>query len=84
MTSMGGSSSPVGRTTCSATTKESPNSNSLGVAETNMKCGALLMYSSNIKGLLSSAEGSLKPWSTSTSFRLLSPAYIPLNCESET
>ena len=80
-TSYTGSSKPVGRINCSAVCVPLKSSSfCAGVAETNKKCGALWINSSYFKGRLSSALGRRNPYSTKTSLRLLSPAYIPPNC----
>ena len=52
----------------------------MGVAETYINCGDSNSNSSNINGLLSKADGSLKPKSTRVCFLDLSPLYMPLNC----
>ena len=60
-TSTSGSTSPVGRTTCSTTSPERSSSYALGVAETKMTCPARSSHSSNRRGRLSSADGSRNP-----------------------
>ena len=73
-----GSTSPVGLIICSTTLPLHLSiSYSEGVAETNNTCLTIDSHSSKRKGLLSRAEGSLKPYFTRVSFRDLSPAYIP-------
>ena len=79
-TSICGSTSPVGRTTCSTTWPLCSRSKSAGVADTNTVCGMIRLNSSNRSGRLSSAEGSLNPYSTRFSFRERSPLYIPPIC----
>ncbi|KKS02927.1 MAG: hypothetical protein UU57_C0040G0007 [Candidatus Woesebacteria bacterium GW2011_GWE1_41_24] len=60
--STSGSGIPVGRTKSSVTfPSDIDTSQSLGVAELAIKFGTLRINSSNFKGLLSSADGSLNP-----------------------
>ena len=76
-TSISGSRSPVGLISCSAVTPpERFSSYSAGVAETYTVCPVSLLNSSNLSGLLSKADGSLNPYSTSDSFLEWSPLYI--------
>ena len=60
-TSTSGSRSPVGLITCSVRMSSCSASYCPGVADTNITWSSLSSNSSNFKGLLSSAEGSLKP-----------------------
>ena len=72
-----GSTSPVGRITCSTTCADSSSSNGPGVAETKIVWGVRDTNSSKRSGRLSTAEGSRNPCSTSTSLRERSPSYCP-------
>ncbi len=60
-TSSTGSTSPVGRTTCSTTCPACVRSYSAGVADTKIVCGSRRSNSSKRSGRLSSADGSRKP-----------------------
>ena len=79
-TSTCGSTSPVGRTTCSTTAPACCSSYGPGVADTNTACGAIASNSSKRRGRLSSADGSRNPYSTSVSLRERSPRYMPPSC----
>ena len=64
---------------CSTTfSLECSFSYSAGVALTNTTWLILCSNSSNFRGLLSNAEGNLKPYFTKDSFLALSPLYIAL------
>ena len=81
LTSIFGSNNPVGLIICSTTFPlECSNSYSAGVALTNTTWFILCSNSLNFKGLLSKADGSLKPYFTNDSFLALSPLYIALTC----
>ena len=73
---MPGSNNPVGLTTCSAITVDTSNSNFAGVADTKIHWFNFSENSSNLRGLLSRADGKRKPKSTSVVLRDLSPLYI--------
>ena len=75
-----GSSSPVGRISCSATTAERSSSNGPGVAEAKTVWPVICSNSAKLCGRLSSAEGRRKPKSTSTCLRARSPLYMPPIC----
>ncbi len=75
--STSGSTSPVGRMTCSAMLVLCSNSNGPGVAESMMVWPVLATNSSKRNGRLSRAEGKRNPCSTSVSLRDRSPAYWP-------
>ena len=79
-TVISGSSRPVGRIICSATASLTESSKGDGVADTNTVCPVRESNSLGRSGLLSSALGSLKPYSISRSLRALSPLYMPLIC----
>ena len=78
-----GSISPVGLIICSAICILTLYSNGPGVAEVKITLFNLARNSSNLKGLLSSAEGSLNPKSTRVCFLDLSPSYMPRTCGTE-
>ena len=61
---------------CSATWLQRESSQGPGVADTQSIWGMRSKNSSNRNGRLSKAEGSLKPYFTSSSFRILSPRYM--------
>ena len=79
--STSGSTNPVGRITCST---KAPLHFSIsygpGVALTKITWLTNRSHSSNLRGRLSSAEGSRKPYFTSVSLRDRSPKYIPPIC----
>ena len=79
-TSTSGSTSPVGRTTCSTICELLDNSHAAGVADTKTDRRILRSNSSNRSGRLSSADGNRNPYITSVSLREWSPLYIPPNC----
>jgi len=60
-TSISGSNSPVGLTTCSIVCEALSSSYFAGVADTKIIRGVRASHSSNFKGLLSKAEGNLNP-----------------------
>ena len=79
--STGGSIKPVGLMTWSINLPfVCSNSQGPGVAETNTVCVLIKSHSSNLRGLLSIHDGSLKPYSAKVLFLDLSPLYIPLSC----
>jgi len=80
LTSTGGSIRPVGRMICGTDPPLTSISNGPGVAVANSTFPTDPRNSSKFSGLLSSADGSLKPCSTSVVFLALSPLYMPRNC----
>ena len=80
LTSILGSSKPVGRIICSTILSVCSISYGPGVADTYTSCFVFSSNSSNLSGRLSNALGNLNPWSTKTCFRALSPLYMPRTC----
>src|SRR3546814_4495685 len=77
----GGSTSPVGRITCSVKTPPVCSiSQRPGVAETNVDCGRIASHSWKRNGRLSIADGRRKPYSASVVLRCWSPRDMPLTC----
>ena len=80
-----GSSRPVGRTSCSTTSPpDSSTSKAAGVAETKSTWFRRPMNSSKVRGRLSRADGSRKPYSTSVPLRERSPKNMPRTWGTET
>ena len=83
-TSISGSTSPVGRITCSTICPHFPSALSFsywpGVADINIICPTRASNSSKLSGRLSTALGRRNPCSTSVFFRDWSPAYIAPSC----
>ena len=80
LTSILGSSKPVGRIICSTILSVCSISYGPGVADTYTSCFVFSSNSSNLSGRLSNALGNLNPWSTKTCLRALSPLYMPRTC----
>ena len=73
-----GSTRPVGLITCSAIRSDTRSSYALGVADKKITWLRRSLHSSKVSGLLSSADGSLKPCSTRTRFAGLVALVLPV------